>query len=84
MRLDSGSVSINGAQAGSEEARVVLGYVPQDLALYPKLTAEENLSTFGQFLGLGGAKLCEAIDWCLDWAALTTVAANRSVSFPAA
>ncbi len=70
VRLGSGSVSINGAKAGSEEARVALGYVPQDLALYPKLTPEENLSTFGQFLGLRGAKLREGIDWCLDWAAL--------------
>ena len=36
-----------------------------------KLTCRENLESFGQYHGLRGAALKTAVDWCLDWAALT-------------
>jgi ABC-2 type transport system ATP-binding protein len=50
---------------------MALGWVPQDLALYPKLTCRENLEAFGQYQGLRRADLKTAVAWCLDWAALT-------------
>ncbi len=37
--------------------RDVLGYVPQELALYELLTAKENLSFFGKLHGLCGGQL---------------------------
>ena len=49
---------------------MALGWVPQDLALYPRLTCRENLEAFGQYHGLRHAALRTAIDWCLDWASL--------------
>ena len=67
---DSGSVSIFGDPAGSTEAREALGWVPQELALYPRLSCRENLEAFGRYQGLGGAKLRDAVAWCLNWAAL--------------
>ena len=67
---DSGSVSIFGDPAGSTEAREALGWVPQELALYPRLSCRENLEAFGRYHGLGGAKLRDAVAWCLNWAAL--------------
>lgn len=67
---DSGGVSVFGAAADSPAARAALGWVPQDLALYPRLTAKENLRAFGRYYGLTGNKLDEAVAWCLDWAAL--------------
>ncbi len=66
----SGSVSILGAVVGTPAARAALGYVPQELALYPLLSAEENLSVFGTYQGLAGSGLKEAIAWCLEWSAL--------------
>ena len=36
-------------------ARNALGWVPQELALYPRLTCRENLQSFGRYHGLGGA-----------------------------
>jgi ABC-2 type transport system ATP-binding protein len=54
---DGGDVTIDGAPAGSLEAKAALGYVPQELALYPDLTAHENLQFFGQLYGLRGARL---------------------------
>src|SRR5262245_36065982 len=53
----SGSVSILGVAVGTPQARAALGYVPQELALYPALNAEENLSVFGTYQGLNGAGL---------------------------
>jgi ABC-2 type transport system ATP-binding protein len=67
---EEGSVAIFGFKAGSTEARAALGWVPQELALYPRLSCRENLGAFGRYHGLSGAKLTEAEAWCLKWAAL--------------
>jgi ABC-2 type transport system ATP-binding protein len=67
---DSGRVSVFGAAAGSAAAREALGWVPQELALYPRLSSRENLRSFGRYYGLRGKKLDEAVTRCLDWAAL--------------
>ena len=67
---DSGSVQVFGFPAASPQARAALGWVPQELAIYPRLTARENLHAFGRYAGLKGQKLRDAIDWCLNWAAL--------------
>jgi ABC-2 type transport system ATP-binding protein len=69
-RPESGTIQIFGQPVDSEAARALLGWVPQDLALYPLLTARENLDTFGRYQGLRGEKLGEAIAWCLEWAGL--------------
>ncbi|MGO9862622.1 MAG: ABC transporter ATP-binding protein [Terriglobales bacterium] len=68
---DAGTVSIFGEQADSTGARASLGWVPQELALYWRLTCRENLESFGQFHGLRGASLKTAVEWCLDWAAIS-------------
>jgi ABC-2 type transport system ATP-binding protein len=67
---DTGHVAIFGFPAGSAQARAALGWVPQDLALYPRLSAKENLRSFGRYYGLTGKKLDQAVARCLDWAAL--------------
>ncbi|MFI5102966.1 MAG: ABC transporter ATP-binding protein [Terriglobales bacterium] len=68
---DAGTVSVFGDPADSANARIALGWVPQELALYWRLTCRENLESFGQYHGLRGAPLKTAVAWCLDWAALT-------------
>ncbi len=68
---DSGTIAVFGAPAGSRSARNALGWIPQDLALYPRLTCRENLESFGRYHGLGGAPLEKAAARCLDWAMLT-------------
>ena len=42
---------------GEVAAKAGIGYVPQELAIYPDLTARENLAFFGRLYGLGGAEL---------------------------
>jgi ABC-2 type transport system ATP-binding protein len=67
---NSGRVAVFGRAAGSTEARLALGWVPQELAIYPRISCKENLGSFGRYYGLSGQKLAEAIAWCLHWAAL--------------
>jgi ABC-2 type transport system ATP-binding protein len=54
---DEGDVTIDGHEGGTLEAKAAVGYVPQDLALYPDLSAIENLTFFGQLYALSGKEL---------------------------
>jgi ABC-2 type transport system ATP-binding protein len=58
-QADSGTVTIAGYSAGTghHELQMMLGVVPQDLAIYPDLTATENLRFFGRIYRLRGAEL---------------------------
>lgn len=67
---DSGRVSVFGSAAGSPAARAALGWVPQELAVYPRLSAKENLHAFGRYNGMSGKNLDDSVAWCLTWAAL--------------
>ncbi len=69
-KTDSGSVSILGFAPGSADARAAIGYIPQELALYPLLTPRENLRSFGSYQGMSGSGLESAIQWSLEWSAL--------------
>jgi len=61
LKADGGEVLIGGKPGGSLEAKAAVGYVPQDLALYPDLSARENLRFFGQLYALGGTRLEQRI-----------------------
>lgn len=68
---DAGQISVFGAPADSMAARNELGWIPQELALYPRLTCRENLQSFGRYHGMGGAALEQAVKRCLGWATLS-------------
>jgi ABC-2 type transport system ATP-binding protein len=44
--------------------------VPQELAVYPLLTARENLEVFGELYGVAGAALKTRVQWALEWSDL--------------
>lgn len=69
-RADGGSIAVLGSEPGSKEARAAIGYIPQELALYPLLTPRENLRSFGSYQGMSGLALESAIQWCLEWSTL--------------
>lgn len=77
----SGSVIIDGKNLHSELPAIkkIIGIVPQDIALYPTLTARENLEFYGSMYGLHGKDLKEKIDLWLEKLGLTD-AAKRQVS----
>ena len=59
VRPDQGDVWVMGhsLRQAPMAVRAALGVVPQDLALYPDLSARENLQFWGRMYGLGGARL---------------------------
>jgi len=54
-----------------EAAKKSLGVVPQDIALYPDLSARENLVFWGKMYGLRGAVLKQRVDEVLEVIGLT-------------
>jgi ABC-2 type transport system ATP-binding protein len=54
LERDGGEVVLAGEPltTGSVRAKAALGYVPQELAIYPDLTARENLSFFARLYGM--------------------------------
>lgn len=79
LRPDAGAVEVAGVDLRAEPARAkgAIGYVPQEIALYPDLTARENLNFFGSLYGLRGARLRERVDAALAAVGLADRAAER-------
>ena len=73
LRPTRGTVSIRGLDIRRNPKRIRewMGIVPQDIALYPTLTARENLRYFGRLYGMGGGALEPRIEECLEWVGLT-------------
>lgn len=63
-----GSVMIDGMDIHSDTKKIkqIIGVVPQDVALYPTLTARENLTFFGNMYGMHGKPLKQKIDGYLE------------------
>lgn len=76
----SGSVTIDGMDLKNHLAEIkqIIGVVPQDIALYPTLSARENLEFYGAMYGVHGSELKDKIDIWLEKLGLTN-AANRLV-----
>jgi ABC-2 type transport system ATP-binding protein len=74
----SGQVQLQGYNTSDGARR--LGLVPQDLALYPTLTARENLLFFGRMQGLRRDLKSRADAW-LDRVGLTPYAHRRVSTF---
>ena len=70
---DSGTLTLDGQPltTASSVARLSLGLVPQHIALYPELSADENLRIFGSLYRLAGADLRARIDAALEAVQLT-------------
>jgi len=65
----SGDATIGGYSITKQpmQAKQLMGVVPQEIALYPRLTAKQNLEFFGRMYGLGGAELRNRIDEVVDF-----------------
>ncbi|MBI3914659.1 MAG: ATP-binding cassette domain-containing protein [Chloroflexi bacterium] len=69
----SGSATVAGfdLRKDAREIKKRIGLVPQDLALYPTLSAEDNLVFFGRVYGLRGKALKARTAWALELVGLT-------------
>ena len=66
VRLDGGEIRMFDRTLDGSHTPPELGIVPQEIAVYPMLTARENLEVFGGLHGLAGADLAKQVDWALD------------------
>jgi len=68
IKPDSGDAFVDGYSISKDsmEVKKRIGVVPQDVSLYPTLSAQENLVFFGEMYGLTGSKLREKVDEVLE------------------
>ena len=83
LTRDAGEVTLDGQpiDVGAVAAKAGIGYVPQELAIYPDLTARENLEFFGRLYDLGGAQLKARTSEVLELIGLTERAKDRTSTF---
>jgi len=55
----------------ADQVKQLIGVVPQDLALYPTLSARDNLTFFGEMFGFGGKELKQRVSEVLDYVAMS-------------
>ncbi|WP_198953701.1 ABC transporter ATP-binding protein [Rhodopirellula sp. MGV] len=67
---DKGEVRVFGEPGRSAVARQLIGWIPQDLAIYGDLTARENMMAFAKFHGVPRRELKQRVQWALQWTGL--------------
>ena len=79
----SGEARVNGRSITKEPLAVkkLIGVVPQEIALYPTLSARQNLRFWGRMYGLGGTDLKRRTDELLDLVGLRERADERVATY---
>ena len=75
LKPDSGTITRHPFDHGDDDdpdndEPIRLGLVPQNIAVYPDLTVQQNLEVFGRLEGVSGKALKHRINEVLEWAAL--------------
>ncbi|WP_028543721.1 ABC transporter ATP-binding protein [Paenibacillus taiwanensis] len=80
LQADSGMIRAFGMDTRHQmsEIRQRVGYVPQEITLYEKLSAVQNLKFFGEMYGVNGAELKQRIAHVLEQVGLSD-RANEAV-----
>ncbi|MFZ0492909.1 MAG: ABC transporter ATP-binding protein [Acidimicrobiia bacterium] len=83
LTADAGSVIVAGNRVTTRSvaAKAAIGLVPQDLAIYPDLTARENIRFFGKLYRLGSTELATRTDEVLEIIGLSDRADDRVESY---
>ncbi len=83
MARDQGEIVIDGLNLDHSlsEIQTICSIVPQNLAIYPMLSAYENLEYFGGLQGLKGQALKARIDYCTEVASLQSFLRKRVHKF---
>ena len=83
LEPDAGEIVVAGRPMSTRtiDAKRSIGLVPQDLAIYPDLTARENLRFFGRLQGMRGDELATRIDAVLEVIGLADRADDRAQDY---
>ncbi|MDR0875141.1 MAG: ABC transporter ATP-binding protein [Clostridiales Family XIII bacterium] len=78
--FDQGRVTIAGYDLvrDAREIKALIGLVPQEIAVYRELTAQENVSFFASLYGLKGRELKDAVGDALAFVGLADAAKKRA------
>lgn len=79
----AGQITIDGLNltAKPREVKAKLGFVPQDFAFYPTLSAKDNLLFFGEIYGLHGRRLRQRVHDVLEMVRLHDYAKQAVSTF---
>jgi ABC-2 type transport system ATP-binding protein len=79
LKPTSGSITVCGVNALRNPAQIrrLIGFVPQEIALYQNLTVRENLQFFGRIYGLRGKELAMRTSEFLELVGLEESAGQR-------
>ena len=82
-RPDAGTVNVLGMDVSTHanDVRKKIGVAPQEIALFPTVTAKENLTYFGRMYGLASRELSQRIDHLLDTFGLAERQTSRFIPF---
>jgi ABC-2 type transport system ATP-binding protein len=83
LEPDAGTILVAGQPltTRSVQAKAAIGYVPQELAVYPDLNARENLRFFARLYGLPGAEAASRVEEVLDVIGLTDRAGDLAKTY---
>ena len=70
VQLDAGEIRLFGKTLTGRTTAPELGIVPQEIAIYPSLTARENLAVFARLQGVPSRDVPEHVAWALKATAL--------------
>jgi ABC-2 type transport system ATP-binding protein len=83
LESDAGTVTVGGTEITTRttEGKAQIGYVPQDIAIYPDLSARENLRFFGKLYGIPKQNLNGRIDEVLEVIGLSDRGDDRTEEY---
>ncbi|MCE2527691.1 MAG: ABC transporter ATP-binding protein [Actinomycetia bacterium] len=83
LAADGGRVTVCGKEltTGTTTVKSHIGWVPQEIALYDRLSARENLAFFGRMQGLSGKPLATRVSEVLELTGLVDRAGDKTIKF---
>ncbi len=80
LEYDGGTITFEDGKSVQKWKRNI-GYIPQDLAIYPDLSAEENVRFFCSLYGFKGSDLKKKVEEALDFVGLLEVKRKKASEF---
>lgn len=83
LAYDSGEIAVGGSSVKKRplEVKKKIGVVPQEIALYPTMTAQENLLFWGRMYGLSRSKAKKRANEVLEYVGLSNRAKHKIETF---
>jgi ABC-2 type transport system ATP-binding protein len=83
LAREAGEVILEGRPLDTTtvDVKALVGYVPQEIAIYPDLTATENLRFFAKLYGIEGSELGARVSEALETVGLADRAGEKTAGF---